>query len=122
MMVYEEYGDSELLYMIAEQSEEAKDMLFSKYKYIIDIVMKKYMMVAKVLGYDYSDLYQDALVGFSDAISNYREDKDSSLATFITLCVDRRLQYAIRAINNKKTKMNTDYLSLDSTYLVIILL
>jgi len=115
-MLYEDIGDSELIYMIGESSEEAKEVLYDKYKYIIDIVIKKYLTTAKVLGYDYNDLYQDALVGFSDAISGYREDKDSSLATFITLCVDRRLQYSIRGLNNKKAKLNAESLSLDYIY------
>ncbi len=115
-MLYDDIGDSELLYMISESPDEAKEVLYEKYKYIIDIVIKKYSTIAKVLGYDYNDLYQDALVGFSDAIADYREDKDSSLATFITLCVDRKLQYSIRGLNNKKAKLNADSLSLDYIY------
>ena len=114
-MLYDDIGDSELLYMISE-NEEAKEVLYEKYKYIIDIVIKKYLTVARVLGYDYNDLYQDALVGFSDAIADYREDKDSSLATFITLCVDRKLQYSIRSLNNKRAKLNAESLSLDYVY------
>ena len=91
-MKYKEYNDQELISMIRESSEEAKDILYDKYKYIIDIELKKYNNLAVILGYDYNDLYQDALVGFSDAIANYREDKEASLPYFITLCVDRKLQ------------------------------
>ena len=106
-MKYKDYNDHELIMMMRESSEEAKDILFDKYKYIIDIELKKYSNIANILGYDYNDLFQDALVGFSDAIVNYRDDKEASLPSFITLCVDRRLQYAIRSINNKKSRMQS---------------
>ena len=115
-MKYKDYNDHELIMMMRESSEEAKDILFDKYKYIIDIELKKYSNIANILGYDYNDLFQDALVGFSDAIVNYRDDKEASLPSFITLCVDRRLQYAIRSINNKKSRMQSESLSLEYVY------
>ena len=115
-MKYEEYNDQELIMMIRESSEEAKDILFDKYKYIIDIELKKYSNIARILGYDYNDLYQDALVGFSDAIVNYRDDRAASLPSFITLCVDRKLQYAIRSVNNKKSRLQSESLSLEYVY------
>ena len=115
-MEYEEYNDNELIMQIHEQSEEAKDVLVEKYKYIINIEIKKYLKIANILGYDYNDLYQDALVGFIDAINNYNQDKESSLPTFITMCVDRRLQYSIRKINNKKSKIQAESLSLEHVY------
>lgn len=115
-MKYKEYNDQELISMIRESSEEAKDILYDKYKYIIDIELKKYNNLAVILGYDYNDLYQDALVGFSDAIANYREDKEASLPYFITLCVDRKLQYAIRSVNNKKSRLQSESLSLEYVY------
>ena len=115
-MKYKDYNDHELIMMMRESLEEAKDILFDKYKYIIDIELKKYSNIANILGYDYNDLFQDALVGFSDAIVNYRDDKEASLPSFITLCVDRRLQYAIRSINNKKSRMQSESLSLEYVY------
>ncbi len=115
-MKYEDYNDQELIMMTRESSEEAKDILFDKYRYIIDIELKKYSNIANILGYDYNDLYQDALVGFSDALVNYRDDKEASLPSFITLCVDRRLQYSIRRINNKKSRFQSESLSLEYVY------
>lgn len=115
-MNYEELGDNELIYMVQEENEEAKDYLYEKYRYIIDIIVKKYMPIANILGYEYKELLQDALLGLSYAISNYRDDKKTSFATFATLCIDRRLQYAIRSINNKKTRINNESLSLEYEY------
>lgn len=115
-MNYEEYSDGELFSLICEADEDAKDMLFMKYKYIIDIVIKKYAYSAMKYGFEYKDLYQEALVGFSDALKSYQEDKNSSMATFITLCVDRRLQNAIRKAGRIKNKVLLESLSLDHVY------
>ena len=115
-MDYTDLNDSELLSMIKESSEEAKDLIFKKYKYIIDIEMRKYANMARSLGYDYNDLYQDALVGFSDAINSYRDDKNAALASFITLCVDRRLQVSIKKAGRLKNKLLAESFSLEHTY------
>lgn len=115
-MVYEEYGDEQLINLLHESSEEAKDILFDKYKYIIDIEIRKYMSMANMLGYDYNDLYQDALVGFSEALNCYREDKAAALSSFITLCVDRKLQVSIIKAGRMKNKLISDSLSLDYQY------
>ena len=110
------YSDGQLISMIRESSEEAKDLLYEKYKYIIDIEIKKYITMANMLGYDYNDLYQDALVGFADALNCYRDDKDAALPSFITLCVNRRLQVSIIKAGRIKNKLISDALSLDHQY------
>lgn len=115
-MVYEDYKDEQLIGLMRESSEEAKDILFDKYRYIIDIEIKKYMSMASMLGYDYNDLYQDALVGFSEALNDYREDKAAALSSFITLCVDRKLQVSIIKAGRLKNKLINDSLSLDYKY------
>ncbi len=115
-MNYEEYSDSELYALICESNEDAKDILYVKYKYIIDIVIKKYAFSAMKYGFEYKDLYQEALVGFTDAINSYREDRKASMATFITLCVERRLQNAIKKAGRIKNKILLESLSLDHVY------
>jgi len=112
-MDYSEINDEELVYMIKEESEEAKDILFNKYKYIIDIVIRKYVSTAMSLGFDYNDLYQEALVGFSDALNSYRDDKNSSLSSFISLCVERRLYVQMLKAKTMKHKLNMESLSLE---------
>ena len=76
----------------------------------------KYISMASMLGYDYNDLYQDALVGFSEALNCYREDKAAALSSFITLCVDRKLQVSIIKAGRLKNKLISDSLSLDYQY------
>lgn len=115
-MNYDELNDNELINMVRESSDDAKDLLFEKYKYIIDIELKKYSSMAKQLGYDYHDLMQDALLGFSDALNSYRDDRYTALSSFITLCVDRKLQVSIKKAGRKKYKLLNDSLSLEYVY------
>ncbi len=115
-MNYQDISDSELISMVHESSTEAKDLLFEKYRYIIDVETKKYLRMAKILGYEYNDLMQDALVGFSDALKNFRDDKEASLSSFITLCVDRKLQSSIIKAGRKKNKIINESLSLEYVY------
>lgn len=115
-MKYKDTNDGQLINMLHEASEDAKDVLFEKYKYIIDIEMKKYSKMARTIGYDVNDLYQDALVGFSDALVSYRDDRHAALPSFITLCVDRKLQVSIKKAGRLKNKLLNESLSLEHVY------
>ena len=108
-MKYTDVDDGQLINMLHEASEDAKDLLFEKYKYIIDIEMKKYSRMARTLGYDLNDLYQDALV-------SYRDDRHAALPSFITLCVDRKLQVSIKKAGRLKNKLLNESLSLEHVY------
>ena len=111
-----EYTDEQLIDLVHENSEEAKSVLFDRYKDKIDYLIRKYTIVAKTLGIDIKDLNQEALVGFTDAILNYIPGKEASLSTYICLCVERKIKKAcIKASTNKHQAMK-DTLSLDYTY------
>ena len=112
-MEYKE-NDEEIVYLVRENDEDAKNYLVSKYKYIIDIILTKYKRAAYILKIDQKDLYQEAMLGFIDGINKYDSDKDASLKTFISLCVERRIQNFIRKANTKKNQIFNDSLSLDN--------
>lgn len=115
-MNYDEYSDSELYMMVCEDNEDAKEILFEKYKYVINIIIKKYNFKAKELGIDSKDLYSEALLGFTDAVKDYKEDKNTLFSTFLSLCVSRRLNKAIIHAQSKKNKMLNESYSLDKIY------
>ncbi len=115
-MEYQDYSDSELFSMICESSEDAKDILYNKYKYIIDVIIKKYFYTAKKLGVEYNDLYQEGLVGFADALNRFDESKNVQISTFISLCVERRLQNAVLKAGRLKNKVLLESVSLDHAY------
>lgn len=109
-------NDYELIELYREQNEEAKDFLYQKYYYIIDILIIKYSRVYSKLYIDSQELYSTALLGFSDALNNYRDDKNSKLSTFISLCIERRLYSLVKKYMTEKHKINSGLLSLDDSY------
>ena len=110
------YNDEQLIELVHENSDEAKSILFNRYKESIDYLVKKYSVLAKTLGIDLTDLNQEALVGFTDAILNYDASKDASLATFICLCVERKIKKACVKAGTLKHQAMKDTLSLEYTY------
>ncbi len=115
-MNYQNYSDSELFSMICESSEEAKEIIYNKYKYVIDVIIRKYVYTAKKLGVEYNDLYQEGLVGFADALNHYDESKNVQVSTFLSVCIERRLQNAILKAGRIKNKILLESLSLDHVY------
>ena len=109
-----EYQDNELIDNIYESTEEVRDVLYDKYKYIVDIIINKYKKSAYYLSVDMQELQQEALLGFSDALYSYRDSKGTNLATFITMCVERRVNNYIRKANTIKMKTMQEMISLDS--------
>ena len=105
--------DSELLYLVSENNEDATNILYDKYKYIVDITVNKYIRSAYALNLDFDELYQEAMVGYSNAIRLYNEKKDNQLRTFISVCVERRLQNYIRDNSTNKVKKLKDAYSFD---------
>ena len=108
-----EYQDAELLDCVSDNSEEARDVLYEKYKYIVDIIINKYKKSAYYLSIDMQELQQEALLGFSDALYCYDSSKESNLSTFISLCVERKVDNYIKKHSTKKMRMLKEILSLD---------
>ena len=111
-----EYPDTELVNLVCENSEEARDMLYDKYSYIVDVICNKYKKSAFYLSADLSELRQEALVGFSDALVNYNQDNQASLQTFISLCVERRVRNYVRKADTQKMRMIREAYSLEYQY------
>lgn len=115
-MDYNDYPDSELYMMICEDNEDAKEILFQKYKYVLNIVIKKYNFVASQVGIDSKELYSEALLGFTDAVNDYKDDKNTVFPTFLSLCVGRRLKKAIVHASAQKNRIVNESYSLDKIY------
>ncbi len=112
----EQTNDYELIMLYREDDEYAKNILYLKYKFIIDILIKKYQKAIIILNIDMQEVYSECAVGFSDSLRSYQEDKDSTLPTFISLCVERRLNGLIRKYSREKYKVINDTYSLDYFY------
>lgn len=109
-----EYPDNELTYLIKDNNEIAQDLLYDKYKFIIDSILNKYKRVFYALNIELEEVRQEANLAFSYAIYNYDEKKDASLNTFITLCVERKVRKVIKSKETMKSKVQSETISLNN--------
>lgn len=108
--------NDEKLILLAKTNDDAKNELYKKYKYIEDILIKKYYNMALSLNIDSNELNSEASLAFSDAINSYQNDKNAKLSTFISLCIDRRLLKLIKKYSSEKSRMLNNTYSLDYDY------
>ena len=109
-----EYPDNELTYLLNDNNEIAQDLLYEKYNDIIKSILNKYRRVFLALNIDLEEARQEANLAFSYAIYNYNEDRDTSLNTFVTLCVERRIRAVIKSKETMKSKVQSETISLNS--------
>ena len=109
-----EYPDNELTYLLKDNNEIAQDILYEKYKFIIDSILNKYRRVFLAYNIDLDDVRQEANLAFSNAINTYDENKEASLNTFITLCVERKVRTIIKSYETVKSKVRSETISLNN--------
>ena len=106
----------EIINLALENNEEAKNIIYNEYKYIVDILIHKYHGVALSLNIDIHELEQEAYYAFSDALNSYQSDKNAKLSTFISLCIDRRIKKILKKYSSDKAKILNNTYSLDYDY------
>ena len=110
---YADVTDSELMSLLPEDEENIKNIIYEKYGYIIGLMVKKYRNVIKIFQVDEQEIYCEASYGFSDGINSYKENKNTSLKTFLSLCVERRITNMLSKHTTKKFHFINETLSLD---------
>lgn len=112
-MDYKEITNDELFAMFLEHNEYAEELLFKRFKIIINSTLKKYNSIVKHLKLNNNDLNSEALYGIMEGLNCYQNDKNASINTFISLCVERRLCKYLTKENQKKNKINNEALPID---------
>lgn len=108
-----EYNDFELVYLIRENNEEAREILYNKYKPII--VKKSTDQIYKLgsYGMEINDLIQEGYIGLDNAINCFNEKENTSFYTFALLCIDRQIITYIKKNTNNKAMVLNDAINLD---------
>ena len=115
-MYIKNYNDYELLYLISEKNQQATDILYEKYIPIINYKTKKFSNYCKKIGLEEADLFQEGMIGLSEAIKNFKEEKDVKFSTFANLCVERQIFSSLKKASRKKHEFLNNALSLDLNY------
>ena len=113
--MYKDYNDNELLYLIGESSESALDILYEKYKKVIELKANKYRLLGKKVGLEYNDLVQEGLVGLSEAIKSYKDNKDVKFSSFANICIERQMLSILSYSTRKKHSFLNESYSLDDS-------
>ena len=111
--MYKDENDYELLYLIKEENEEAKEMFYEKYRPIVEMKAKKFFSQIQNKGYDLNDLIQEGMIGLSNAIKDYNEDENVKFITFANVCIERNIINFIREINRQKHQALNSSISID---------
>ena len=112
-MNYDNLNDNELIFMVKEQDEDAQNILYNKYYYLIRKIINKYQRTCYAMGIDIKDLIQESLIAFYSAINNYNDYYNTNFKTYLTLCIDRKINNTIRHYNTNKEKVLTNYITID---------
>lgn len=113
-MNYED-NDYELLYLISENNESAKEIFYDKYKPTVEVKARKYFQAVKGNGIELNDLIQEGMIGLSNAISDYQEQKNIKFSTFAATCIERNILTYIRRISCNKHMVLNNSLSMDAS-------
>lgn len=112
-MDYRDYNDSELLSYIAENSEEANEIIFKKYEPLILTTAKRMYNCCKNTGLDMNDLIQEGRLGLNVAINGYKANKDVIFFTYAKTCIERSIMNNIKCAKRQKNKILNESMSLE---------
>ena len=111
--MYNDQNDYELIYLIEEENEDAKEVIYEKYKPMVEMMAKKYYSQVNSSGYELNDLIQEGMMGLSQAVKDYKNEKNIKFVTFANVCVKRQILSFIRDINRQKHQILNNSLSIE---------
>lgn len=112
---YKNISEEEIISMLGEADENVNNVIYAKYSYLIDAIIKKHHRLIKMYEVDKEELACEASYAFSNGIHNFQVGKNASLKTFLALCVERRIMKIINRYSTNKIRLNKVNLSLDYT-------
>lgn len=113
-MNYKDINDNELIVLAHEKDEDAINILYEKYKPLINKKCSNYFKYVKDKGIEYNDLTQECLIGFEESIRNYNSDADTLFYTFASMCMDRQIITLIKKVNRDKNRFLNEAISIES--------
>lgn len=90
--------------------EVSLDFLMQKYKKMANKIVRSYFLV----GAEYDDLLQEAMIGLYKAITKYNKTSGANFQTFAYKCITRNVQTAVKTANRKKYQALNSSVSLSN--------
>lgn len=111
-MNYKDYNDYELLSYINE-NEESNELIYEKYRPLIEKSAKKFLKYSKYNGLDLNDLVQEGFIGLNKAIKSFNDAKDTSFYTYAKTLIERNQISSLIGSNRLKHKFLNESIPLD---------
>lgn len=106
-MNYKNINDYEQLYLINENDEDAKKLIFEKYKPIVISLASNYYKELKQYRVDMDDLIQEGYIGLSKAVACFKEESNACFYTFSIICINNQLAaFRRKHLTNKNYVLN----------------
>ena len=112
-MEYKDLNDYEILYMINENDEFNKKILFDKYKPIILKIANYFYNYMPSNGLEIDDLIQEGYIALDNAIKTYNKDSGVLFYTYVNLCIRRHLSTFCKSNNNYKNYILNNSCNID---------
>ena len=113
-MDYKSINDYEILYLIEDENDGYKSIMYDKYKYVMNRLCNKYLQFYSTLSIDRDDLYQEAFLGFDYAISHFDFHRDLTFYTYCILCVESKIKDYCQRLLAKKNLLLSTSISLET--------
>ena len=107
-------NDYELVSLAQENNEEAGEILYTKYRPLIQKLCHKYFKYVQNKGIEFTDLVQECTIGFEEAVLRFNENDNTSFYTFVTVCMERQLMSEVTKQNRDKHKFLNEAVPLES--------
>lgn len=102
MADYKDLNDYEVMYLVEENDENAREVLFDKYKPLILKLAYQYQKQAKLYGLEVDDLVQEAYFGLDMAIKTYDVNNNVLFYTYALVMIRSKILNCIRVSSSKK--------------------
>ena len=108
---FERQSDEQLAFAAKNGNDAALTELIVRYVPLVRARAFAYMRDAL----DVDDLYQEGMIALLKAVRNYREEASGSFKTFAMVCVNNKLNSAVRMHMRQKNAPMRSYLSLNDS-------
>ena len=89
------------------------DELWTQWEKLVYKISKKRLGLFASFGYELDDLVQIGAIGLDNGISNYKDDVECSITTFLYKCIDNEILKEYKSLTTDKRKLNRSLVSID---------
>ena len=106
-MSFNDITDNELLYLVRNNNQQAKDYLFSRYKRRMYGMIHSFFKKTGINRIDYDDVFQDCFIVFLKCIDKF--DEEYNFYNYINFSIQKTLVKIIQSEKENKSVLSLDY-------------